>query len=82
MDEIRIPAGELENILFGPGYTLIGVTFDADGQTITLHTEHEGRGNSSPPIPAASALNGRDAPAGAKLADARLDGRTLVLTLA
>jgi hypothetical protein len=37
--EIRIPASELENLLFGPGYTLAGVTFDAEAQTIVLHAE-------------------------------------------
>jgi hypothetical protein len=80
--EIRIPASELENLLFGPGYTLTGVTFDAEAQTIVLHAERGGAEFNTPPITAASALAGRDAPAEARLAGARLDGRTLVLTLA
>ena len=57
MHEIRIPARELESLLFGPGYTLNGVTLDTESQTITLHTEHDGKGYSSPPITAASALS-------------------------
>lgn len=79
--EIRIPASELEKLLFGPGYTLSGVTFDAEAQTIVLHAERGGTKFNTPPITAASALAGRDAPAGARLAGARLDGRTLVLPL-
>ena len=82
MDEIRVPAHELENTLFGPGYTLTGVTFDGDAQTITLHAGRGGSVYNAPPIPAASALNSRDAPAGSKLAGARFENRTLVLTLA
>jgi hypothetical protein len=82
MDEIRVPAHELENILFGPGYTLTGVTFDGDAQTITLHARRGGSVYNTPPISAASALNGRGAPAGAKLAGARFENRTLILTLA
>jgi hypothetical protein len=62
MDEIRVPAHELENTLFGPGYTLTGVTFDGDAQTIILHAGRGGSVYNAPPILAASALNGRGAP--------------------
>lgn len=43
MDEIRVTAHELENILFGSGYALSDVTFDGDVQTITLHAGAEDR---------------------------------------
>jgi hypothetical protein len=77
--EIRFPADDIESRLFGPGYTLAAAEFDAGTQKISLQAVRGGNPYVAT-FPASSVTAGQQVTR--VVTDVRLDGRTLVVTLA